>query len=442
MDTRLDAIQPGDKIGPYRVVRGFQGRGGMGAIFEVEVREKYQQPEIPNRLALKVAKDEYQASLVTESDFLSRFEHPNVVRIYPIAGRHKPVYAARTQLSSGWVWYYTMELVRGGSLEHRLTRPSTVTDLLRPSPSGIRRLGVLEAIGVGIQLAGALEHIHTQNVVNLDVKPGNVLFRKRRFEFVRGSVPEAVICDFGIARDVRYPRTGLLGVATPEYVSPEQASEPTGSYSAPERSSRSSHQMVDTRSDIFSLGVLLYEGLTGTLPFENLARVVDPNYVPTPPRQLRSSIPQRLDEIVMRALAKNRNYRFRTAEELRAALQEVRRPIDWRAGVRRTFAGVTLVGCIALGGWGVSQVMDGDSTPTPKPEAPSAATTAAPFETSTPLVATSTPAPTLTPTATVFPTATRLPTLTPTNTYPPPTLTLTPSASSMLQSTELPSDEL
>ena len=69
MDTRLDIIQPGDKLGPYRVVRGFQGRGGMGAIFEVEVRKKYQQPEIPNRLALKVARDEYQASLVTESDF-------------------------------------------------------------------------------------------------------------------------------------------------------------------------------------------------------------------------------------------------------------------------------------------------------------------------------------------------------------------------------------
>ncbi len=426
MDTRLNAIQPGDKIGPYRVVRGFQGRGGMGAIFEVEVREKYQQPEIPNRLALKVAKDEYQASLVTESDFLSRFEHPNVVRIYPLAGRHKPVYAARTQLSSGWVWYYTMELVRGGSLEHRLTRPSTVTDLLRSPPGGIRRLSVLEAIGIGLQLAGALEHIHAQNVVNLDVKPGNVLFRKRRFEFVRGSVPEAVLCDFGIARDVRYPRTGLLGVATPEYVSPEQASEPTGGYRAPERSSRSSHQMVDTRSDIFSLGVLLYEGLTGTLPFENLARVVDPNYVPTPPRQLRSSIPQRLEEIVMRALAKNRNYRFRTAGDLRAALQEVRRPVDWRAGVRRTFAGVTLAGCIALGGWGVSQVMDGEPTPTPKPEAP-AATTAAPVETSTPvptLTADTTPTETET---SMVPTSTRRPTLTPTNTYPPPTLTPTPN---------------
>ena len=115
MSTELDNIRPGTVVGPYRIVRGFKGRGGMARIFEVEVREKYRQPTLPRRLALKVAREEYQGALVAESDFLRRFEHPNVARIFPLAGYHRPVYAARARFPFGWGWYYAMELLSESS---------------------------------------------------------------------------------------------------------------------------------------------------------------------------------------------------------------------------------------------------------------------------------------------------------------------------------------
>ncbi len=415
MDTDLDHIQPGSIVGPYRIVRRFKGRGGMARIFEVEVRQKYRQPGLPRRLALKVAKPEHQAALTAEADYLSRFDHPNVVRVFPLAGYHRPVYAARERFPFGWGWYYTMELLSGGSLEHHLTRPTTA-GLLRPPPEETRRMSLLKTVGIGRQLVAALEHIHERYVVNLDVKPGNVLFRRRRFRFLRGSVPQAALCDFGISRDLRYPRAGLLGVATPEYVSPEQASE-----------LGRQHQRVDARSDIFSLGIVLYEMLTGVLPFDNIALAADPTYAPTPPRQLRPSIPSVLEELVMRAMAKDPAYRFQTAIEMRAALEQMRTPPDWGAIARRTFVGVTLTGvtvaCLAGGSWGIRSLLE-TVTPFPTPTTPpvvettpspptTAPTTTTPSVSPTSIQCTSTPAPTPTPTNTPRP---RTPTPTPTAT--------------------------
>jgi serine/threonine protein kinase len=409
VSVELDHIQPNSIVGPYRIVRGFKGRGGMGRVFEVEVREKYRQPDLPRRLALKVAKEEYQDALVAESDFLRRFDHPNVVRIFPLAGYHRPVYAARERFPFGWGWYYTMELLGGESLERHLTR--TTTGLLRSRSDGRRRLSLLNTLGITRQLATALEHIHQRYVVNLDVKPGNVLFRQRRFRFLRGSVPLAVLCDFGISRDLRYPRAGLLGVITPEYVSPEQALE-----------LGRRHQPVDARSDIFSLGILLYEMLTGALPFDNIALVADPTYAPIPPRQLRPSIPPLLEEIAMRALAKEPTHRFQTAAEMRAILEQVPTPLDWGAAARRTFAGITLATCLATGGLGVrscAMTFTQTYTPTPMPVVETIART--------PTAAPATPALTASPTGTrCVPTSTPAPTSTPTNTPRPPTPTPTP----------------
>ena len=187
LSSELDHIQPGNIVGPYRIVRGFKGRGGMARVFEVKVREKYQHPSLPRRLALKVAKEEYQDALVAESDFLRRFDHPNVVRIFPLAGYHRPVYAARDHFAFGWGWYCTMELLSGKPLERHLT--GTAASMLRSRPSRGRRLSLLKTLGITRQLAAALEHIHERHVINLDLKPGNVLLRRRRFSFLRGSVP-------------------------------------------------------------------------------------------------------------------------------------------------------------------------------------------------------------------------------------------------------------
>ncbi|MEA3309653.1 MAG: hypothetical protein U9Q70_09110, partial [Chloroflexota bacterium] len=164
-------------------------------------------------------------------------------------------------------------------------------------------------------------------------------------------------------------------------------------------------------SDIFSLGIVLYEMLTGTLPFENIALAADPTYAPPSPRQLRPALPPALEEIVMRALAKNPVYRYQTAAEMQTALKRVPAPLDWGATARRTFAGVTLAAGLAAGGLGIRSC---EVSPPP---------------TSTPAlsltVATTTPSPTVTPVLTVptateqTPTSTPKPTLTPTNTLRP-----------------------
>ncbi|HDQ74246.1 MAG TPA: serine/threonine protein kinase [Chloroflexi bacterium] len=410
MDTDLDHIKPGSVVGPYRVVRGFKGRGGMARVVEVEVREKYRQPTLPPRLALKVAREEYQDALVAESDYLRRFDHPGVVRIYPLAGYHRPVYAARERFPFGWGWYYTMELLSRKSLKGHLT--STTAGLLRPSSDEGRPIGLLKTLGIGRQLTRALDHIHAYHVINLDIKPGNILLRQKRFQFLRSSVPQVVLCDFGVARDTRYPRSGLLGVATPAYVSPEQALE-LGKH----------HQHLDNRSDIFSLGIVLYEMLTGIMPFDNILQIVDPAYTPAPPGQIRRSIPPQMDDVVMKALAKHPLHRFQTAVDMQAALDQVPTPCDWEAIGKRTFAGVTLAACLAAGSWGAGNLQH-LRAPTPT-LGPTRTVTPSPLASSAPVP---TPESTLLPTATPCePTSTPAPTFTPTRTPRPMTPTFTPT---------------
>jgi len=314
----IGAVPPGTVVGPYRIVRACRGRGGMAKVFEVEVRQKYRQPGMPRRLALKVAKPEHQAALVAEADYLRLFDHPNVVRIFPLPGFHRSVYAARAEFPFGLGWYYAMEFLDGGSLERALTRASTVTNIVRSAERRGRRLNVGVALGIVRKIADALRHIHQQHIVNLDVKPANIMFRRRFGAYFRSSVPQVVLVDFGIARDLRYPRAGLLGVATPEYVSPEHASETNA------RVSR-----VDYRSDVFSLGVVFYEMLTGQMPFESVVRIVDPRFVPQSPRAARASVPRAVDEIVMCALSKDPNRRFQSMADMCAALDRVRVPFDW-----------------------------------------------------------------------------------------------------------------
>ncbi len=158
-EIALDAlIRPGDMIGPYRIVRAFPHRGGMAQIFEVEVWRKYRRPDVPTRLAMKVARPEYEAALSAEADFLPRFAHPHVVRIYPLLGYHKPVFAAREQFPFGWGWYYTMELVEGGSLAMYLFRTTLSRSLFRAPPADTARpLSLLVTLGIARQMIAALE---------------------------------------------------------------------------------------------------------------------------------------------------------------------------------------------------------------------------------------------------------------------------------------------
>jgi serine/threonine protein kinase len=350
-------VTPGERIGPFRVVEAFHGRGGMAQICEVKIRKKYQSPKYPKRLALKIADQKNQPALVAETDFLRRFNHKNVVKIYPLPGRDREVYAAREQFTGGWRWYYVMELLVGGSLEAHLTHPTKITHALVPPKTQEKPLSYAVVWGIVRQLTLALDHIHQNHVLNLDVKPANILFRKRKFEFLKSSVPEVVLSDFGISRDPRHPRFGILGVATPAYVSPEHAREALAdSSNQPNR-----FASPDARSDIFSLGVVMYEMLTGELPFdENVVMRTMSGYgaIVKPPREVRKSVPEGLEAITMRALASDPSRRYQTAAEMQDALDQVGPFIDWKMHTRRLFAGVTLAAVAVTGAVGVPQVGD------------------------------------------------------------------------------------
>ena len=317
-------IQPGDRAGPFRVVRALPdiSQGGMSHLYEVEVRPGYQEPDWPQRLVLKVSRIEYQDHLKEEADFMRRFDHSNVVRIYPLPGRAKNVYWAREHFRVGWRCYYAMEWLPGGSLRQWLAKSGP--------------LSLREAIGVAQQLAAALEHIHQRGVINLDLKPENVLLRHRP-GWPRDGAPQVALCDFGIARERGRERAGVPGIGTPEYTSPEQVKE-TGR----------ARLEVDHRADLFLLGITLYEMLTGQVPFDNLGLIVQTRIAAIAPSQLNPTVPPELDRVVMRLLSKRTDGRYASAQEVAQAFDAVPIPPDQSRITRWVIVGFLIFICLGL----------------------------------------------------------------------------------------------
>ncbi|MFO0910855.1 MAG: serine/threonine-protein kinase [Isosphaeraceae bacterium] len=295
---------PGATIGPYRL-REVIGEGGMGTVYLAEQSEP-----VERRVALKVIKpgmDSKQVVARFEAEFqaLALMEHPNIARV--LDGGMTP---------SGRP-YFVMELVRGLPItaycnEHQLSIP--------------------ERLELFVLVCRAVQHAHLKGVVHRDIKPSNVLIT-----VVDGAAAPKVI-DFGVAKATSgslTEQTLLTGVhhvlGTPLYMSPEQAGL--------------SGVDVDTRSDIYSLGVLLYELLTGTtphdsetlkqVPLDEVRRIVREQEPPTPSARLRergrsnatvsadarkraSVVRGELDWIVMKALEKDRTRRYETANDLAA----------------------------------------------------------------------------------------------------------------------------
>ncbi|MBC7250830.1 MAG: serine/threonine protein kinase [Anaerolineae bacterium] len=393
-------LPKGERVGPFEIVRKLPGgEGGMAVVYEARLRNRYRTPGAPKRVALKIARADRFDFLKDEANFLRRFNHPGVVRVYPLPGREKEVYVARQTFTTGPSYYIAMEYIGGGSL----------ADYLRHKRHG--RLSVRRAVQIALQVASALEHIHARGVINLDVKPTNILFRHSWSRRLLGLTPQAVLCDFGIARDMQYPTYGAQA-ATAAYMSPEQLWS-TG---------HNSSLLLDHRSDIYSLGVVLYEMLTGETPFSDTGLVVDDEQ-PQPPSTRNSRVSTELDAVVMRALAKDREARFQTAREMITALQAIPLPVDWSSLLKRAGVVVALViGITALtllGRARINSAINSTSTPittptivctwTPSPTAIRTPRT----PTSTPVPATSTPVPTYTSTPTKMPTPTCTPTYTP-----------------------------
>jgi serine/threonine-protein kinase len=273
MDRALERVRTA-LAGRYRVDREL-GRGGMATVYLAQ-ELKHTRP-----VAIKVLRPELATALgverfVREIQTATRLNHPHIL----------PVFDSGEQ---DGLLYYVMPYIEGHTLRGRLQRDT--------------QLSIEEAVRITMDVADALAYAHGRDVVHRDIKPENILFSGGR----------AVVADFGIALAVSAARLqpitddGVV-VGTPAYMAPEQATGP-----------------VDGRSDIYSVGCVVYEMLTGTPPFTGptpqavLARhAVDP--VPAI-RTVRPTVPDVLERVVLRALAKSPADRFASAGQLSDALR-------------------------------------------------------------------------------------------------------------------------
>ena len=246
------------------------GVGGMAVVYKAF-------DNIDNRIvAVKILKDEYLTSeefrrrFKNESKAIAVLSHPNIVKVFDVS------YGDRLQ-------YIVMEYVEGITLKEYIEQQGKVN--------------IREAIYFVTQILRALQHAHDKGIVHRDIKPQNIML------ISDGTIK---VTDFGIARFSRSETKTMTDTAigSVHYISPEQAK---GS-------------VTDAKTDIYSVGVVLYEMLTGKLPFQSdnavSVALMQLQNEPTKPRELNPEIPIGLEQIVIRAMQKNPNDRYQSASEM------------------------------------------------------------------------------------------------------------------------------
>lgn len=265
----------GKEIGNYRILKEL-GKGGMGVVY------KANQLSLSRMIAMKIL----PRHLTSDPAFIKRFKnearaiaklnHPNIVQIFDIG-------------QEGNIHYYTMEFIEGPALDEIIQK-----EVFLPFD---------RALNILVQVARALEYAHGKGIVHRDIKPSNIMLDKSG---------RAKVTDFGLALQQRVARLTVDGdiVGTPEYMSPEQ----------------SVGQQATTRSDIYSLGVVFYEMLTGKVPFEGSTPLMVLNKItasdPRWPCSIKPDIPLEVENLTRRMMAKNPRDRYGSCQEI---IQDVQR---------------------------------------------------------------------------------------------------------------------
>ena len=269
----------GQTIGKYRVLEAL-GRGGMAQVFRAY------HAQLDRYVAIKVLRSD----LVEHEEFLARFRreahavsglrHPNIVQVFDFDAQDEQ-------------YYMVMELLEGNTLRAKLNEYRTHGE----------RMPLAEVLRILVDVLNGLGYAHNEGVIHRDIKPANIMLTKRG---------QAVLTDFGIAQIVgatQYTVSGAL-MGTLSYMAPEQGFK--------------GH--CDSRSDIYSLGIVFYEMLTGYTPFDAdtpLAILMKHLNDPLPlPSKIDPALPAVLEPIVLKALAKDPEDRYQSAAEMVAALQQ------------------------------------------------------------------------------------------------------------------------